>query len=332
MKKRDRMQRPSFTLIELLVVIAIIAILVSMLLPALSEARYSAKSALCISQIKQHALAANSYAGDFDSFIFPVAGDAYGYNFDWCWAPDYIKSTSILHCPCGPKDNLTNPATGNKYYYIKGPGIVPSGANAGKPGCRFAVGVGGFQWHEDWVDAATGYSTQYNSDYKFRTPFCSLQITGNGNNRNRVLPRSSKIDKCSNLAAISCGMKIAFKYCDMKAYTYLDSAVYGLGKNDPHKTHRRGFNVGFYDGSASFKSYNPSAHQHLRRYGFANSFSLWDRGIAYCYDNYATVAGCSITAGTDPEGKSHADAKDWRSSYPSDSETSMLHYVGKWYP
>lgn len=65
------MQKRMFTLIELLIVIAIIAILASMLLPALNRARTRANTISCVNKLKQFGACLALYAGDNHDYIVP---------------------------------------------------------------------------------------------------------------------------------------------------------------------------------------------------------------------------------------------------------------------
>lgn len=140
-----------FTLIELLVVIAIIAILASMLLPALTLAKEKAKTAQCTSNLKQIAVAMKMYADDNREMYYCDKNGSINNGGEWFLNP---RSTVLRKAidEAGNLDGDAYWALGYSQYYV---------------GNRKLFGCPSLKVVDEWRDAGLNYPKEYwaNSGY-----------------------------------------------------------------------------------------------------------------------------------------------------------------------
>jgi prepilin-type N-terminal cleavage/methylation domain-containing protein len=96
LRSRPRPLSPlAFTLIELLVVVAIIAILASLLLPALGKAKERAKRINCLTNLKTQALSFLMYADDFNG-LFPTADQTTAWRLDALYVMSSNQGVTLM--------------------------------------------------------------------------------------------------------------------------------------------------------------------------------------------------------------------------------------------
>lgn len=153
-------RRRGFTLIELLVVIAIIAVLVSLLLPAVQQAREAARRSQCKNNLKQLGVAMHNYHDSHNCFPFGQLDSPNGFSAVSQMLPHFDQANlynlinfsvpynnaanqvalmteiPMLRCPSDVTANLAGIGGTTNYMANKGSGVIwndPTGPNVGMP-------------------------------------------------------------------------------------------------------------------------------------------------------------------------------------------------------
>jgi prepilin-type N-terminal cleavage/methylation domain-containing protein/prepilin-type processing-associated H-X9-DG protein len=124
--KRDQ----AFTLIELLVVIVVIAILATLLLPALTKAKLQAIKTQCLNNEKQQMVALVMYAGDCKDYLPDGSGG------NWVWDMDVALANQLIAYGTKPQ-TWYDPGTEPKFGPTDWFGTVPYGNVPGGTACMW---------------------------------------------------------------------------------------------------------------------------------------------------------------------------------------------------
>jgi prepilin-type N-terminal cleavage/methylation domain-containing protein len=244
------MKKRGFTLVELLVVIAIIALLLSIMMPALGKARQTAKDIVCRSNIRQWTMVSSVYAQDFNSKLpsIPLAIASglnitdvarkfitYSGQYDEktgapkrCVMTQYgLTDNKFKYCPLAPGNTINNIKHYMDFWYEKGVSFA-----------NFTILIGYTWWVPRGVEGNTIFEFPPNSIKKMTDKSISTKPI------------------ISDVVFASAGTGIDFQKPRKQPYkivTDMERMLYGgLGPFELYSTHNRNgklekINLGFGD-------------------------------------------------------------------------------------
>jgi prepilin-type N-terminal cleavage/methylation domain-containing protein len=199
---RCRLRR-AFTLVELLVVIGIIALLISILLPALSKARESANIIACGNNVRQLMMAFRMFANDHNATL---PGAYYGRNTsDPEWKSDWLYGPAVNQAPAAlkltPQVGTLWPYIGQNYKVYRCPSRpeMRVGSGAGSNG-RFDYAAfqvfGGARMVN--IKAESRYQYVSGRSISVPTPIVCEEAPNNGINGNNIEGGHANTDKIAH--------------------------------------------------------------------------------------------------------------------------------------
>jgi prepilin-type N-terminal cleavage/methylation domain-containing protein/prepilin-type processing-associated H-X9-DG protein len=256
--------RQAFTLIELLVVIAIIAILASLLLPALSKAKQSAKATQCLNNMRQVMIAAKLYSDDNSGGMIPlwIEAGVPGYatwNYDgtswvmdnpqYLWWTDnlrlgkYAPAQNVFSCPV-----LSVPATA---------------AHGSSTSSNYCLGIGMSYPEYGRIEEGnvSDYPVYANAlETQVTTPSQSIVFADAAESSNPSDPNANNWQEVPGSG--NCYFRVPS-----------DTASYAEGDGRSIPRHRGEVNAAFFDGHV-LKLLNSAIHYELPRTSYA---TLWPK-------------------------------------------------------